>query len=239
MTSDLESSKRQNQHFVRDFLQIPHFQLENLRFRASFSYKDRFTWLQSWKSMTFAKLPPLFKTLTKCCACHDRRACHCDSSKSPRHMLRLPRHRERPHHKVLCLPRKNDALALTRFQSIVPVTQNAKTTSQFADLVAPKYAFRARLPPLFILWRKGLCRSACVPPNGEKLTSWRRVGDELKRRRTRREHRSNPRPQLKTGTIRYAFGKQENHIPHWEIIELLWLACFISVKTCQNIKPVS
>ena len=34
-------------------------------------------------------------------------------------------------HHMLRLPRKNDALALTRFQSIAPVTQNAKTTSHF------------------------------------------------------------------------------------------------------------
>ena len=44
--------------------------------------------LQSSKSMTFAKLPPLFKTITKSCACHDicssvtfARHCHCDSWK--------------------------------------------------------------------------------------------------------------------------------------------------------------
>ena len=43
---------------------------------------------QSSKSMTFAKLPPLFKTITKSCACHDicsnvtfGRHCHCDSWK--------------------------------------------------------------------------------------------------------------------------------------------------------------
>ena len=41
----------------------------------------------------------------------------------------------------------------------------------FCDLGAPKRAFCARLPPLFILWRKGLGRSACVPPNGEELTT--------------------------------------------------------------------
>ena len=46
-------------------------------------------------------------------------------------MLRLPRHRERPHHKVLRLPRKNDTLALTHCQSIAPVTQNTKMTSHF------------------------------------------------------------------------------------------------------------
>ena len=48
----------------------------------------------------------------------------------------------------------------------------------FCDLGAPKRAFRARLPPLFILWRKGLCRSACVQPNGEKLTTQRRRHDQ-------------------------------------------------------------
>ena len=44
--------------------------------------------LQSSKSMTFAELPPLFKTITKSCACHDicssvtfARHCHCDSWK--------------------------------------------------------------------------------------------------------------------------------------------------------------
>jgi len=39
MTSHLESLKSQNEHFVRDFLQIPHFQLENRRFHASFSFE--------------------------------------------------------------------------------------------------------------------------------------------------------------------------------------------------------
>ena len=48
----------------------------------------------------------------------------------------------------------------------------------FCDLGAPKRAFRARLPPLFILWKTGWCRSANVPPNGSELTSWRRVGDD-------------------------------------------------------------
>ena len=48
MTSHLESLKRQNEHFVRDFLQISHFQLENRRFRASFSYKAIFTELKKY-----------------------------------------------------------------------------------------------------------------------------------------------------------------------------------------------
>ena len=52
--------------------------------------------LQSSKSMTFAKLPPLFKTITKSCACHDicssvtfARHCHCDSWKQHlRHVIK-------------------------------------------------------------------------------------------------------------------------------------------------------
>ena len=56
----------------------------------------------------------------------------------------------------------------------------------FCDLGAPKRAFRARLPPLFILWKTGWCRSANVPPNGSELTSWRRVGDDEATTRRRR-----------------------------------------------------
>ena len=48
MTSHLESLKRQNEHFVRYFLQISHFQLENRRFCASFSYKAIFTELKKY-----------------------------------------------------------------------------------------------------------------------------------------------------------------------------------------------
>ena len=48
MTFHLESLKRQNECFVRDFLQISHFQLENRRFCASFSYKAIFTELKKY-----------------------------------------------------------------------------------------------------------------------------------------------------------------------------------------------
>ena len=48
MTSRLESLQRQNERFVRDFLQISHFQLENRRFCASFSYKAIFTELTKY-----------------------------------------------------------------------------------------------------------------------------------------------------------------------------------------------
>ena len=139
MTSHLESLKRPNEHFVRDFLQIPHFQLENRRFRASFSHKAIFTELKKYDfceaSATFQDTHELLRLpryLKRCHVCASLPLRFVETAPSPRHkMLRLPRHRERPHHKVLRLPRKNDALAFTRFQSIVPVTQNTKMTSHF------------------------------------------------------------------------------------------------------------
>ena len=139
VTSHLESCKRQNDHFVRDFLQIPHFQLENRRFRASFSFKTIFTELKKYDfceaSATFQDTHQMLRLPRYLQECHVRASLPLrlvETAPSPRHkMLRLPRHRERPHHKVLRLPRKNDALPLTRFQSSAPVTQNAKITSHF------------------------------------------------------------------------------------------------------------
>ena len=94
----------------------------------------------------------------------------------------------------------------------------------FCDLGTPKRAFRARLPPLFILWKTGWCRSANAPPNGSELTSWRRRGDDdttTTRRRgdddttTRQQNKANtgptPDPNYKRETLRYAFGKKFNN----------------------------
>ena len=139
MTSHLESLKRQNEHFVRDFLQISHFQLENRRFCASFSYKAIFTELKKYDfceaSATFQdnhQILRLPRYLQSCHVCTSLPLRFVETAPSPRHkMLRLPRHRERPHHKVLRLPRKNDTLALTHCQSIALVTQNTKMTSHF------------------------------------------------------------------------------------------------------------
>ena len=115
MTSHLESLKRQNEHFVRDFLQISHFQLENRRFRASFSYKAIFTELKKYDSCeasaTFQDTHEIAAPATicevRCHVCASLPLRFVQTAPSPHHkMLRLPRHRERPHHKVLRLPRK-------------------------------------------------------------------------------------------------------------------------------------
>ena len=139
MTSHLESLKRQNKHFVRDFLQIPHFQCENQRFRASSSHKAIFAELKKYDfcetSATFLSAHQMLRLpryLKYCHVCMSLPLRFVETAPSPRQkMLRLARHRERQHHKVLHLPQKNDALALTRFQSIAPVTRNTKWTSHF------------------------------------------------------------------------------------------------------------
>ena len=58
------------------------------------------------------------------------------------------------------------------------------------DFEAPKRAFRARLPPLFIFWRTWLWRIVCVPPTGEKLTTRRGVDEDPTTTRRRRHDKN-------------------------------------------------
>ena len=92
--------------------------------------------------MTFAKLSPLFKTITKSCACHDicssvtfGRHCHCDSLKQHlRHVTKCCAcHDIAKSHITKCCAchEKTTRLPLTHCQSIAPVTQNTKMTSHF------------------------------------------------------------------------------------------------------------
>ena len=110
----------------------------------------------------------------------------------PRHkMLRLPRKCQTPHCKVLRLPRENDALALTRFQSIAPATQNVKMTSHLVTLKCQNEHFVSDFLQNFTLRKK----PQKTPP--EAFLHGRELTDEpTTTRPTRREHRSNPRPQL-------------------------------------------
>ena len=138
-SATFEATSFQNEHFVRGFLQISHFQLENRWFHASFSYKAIFTELKKYvfceASATFQNAHQMLRLpryLQGCHVCASLPLRFIEKALSSHHkVLRLPRHRKRPHHKVLRLPRKNDALALTRFPRIAPVTQKAKTTSYF------------------------------------------------------------------------------------------------------------
>ena len=170
--------------------------------------------LQSSKSMTFAKIPPLFKTITKSCACHDicssvtfARHCHCDSWKQHlRHVtkccachdiakghitkccachektsrlhwhtakvLRLSRKtRKWPH--ILWLGNAKTSISCetsSTFHTLkVRIVSQCECTAQWQRInelatttrrrhdddttTTPKRAFRARLPPLFTLWR--------------------------------------------------------------------------------------
>ena len=95
---------------------------------------------QSSKSITFCEASATFQGRHQMLClprllplCHVRAALPMRFMKKAlwtRHkMLRLPRKCKTPHCKVLRLPRQSATLILTRFQSIAPVTQNAKMTS--------------------------------------------------------------------------------------------------------------
>ena len=110
---------------------------------------------------------------------------------STRHkMLRLPRKCKTPHCKVLRLPRENDTLALTRFQSIAPVTQNAKMTSHLVTRKRQNEHFVRDFFQISHAEKIFQNTSGSSPP-------CQRINDATTTTRpTRREHRSNPRPQL-------------------------------------------
>ena len=223
MTSHLESLKRQNEHFVRYFLQISHFQLENRRFRASFSYKTIFTELKKYDFC-----PRSFRHFSR---------------QSPNHApatifavvspLRVP---------AIAI-RGNSTFATS--QNAAPATTSRKATSQsaapatkkrhacidtlpkycachakhqnnltFCDLGSAKTSISCETSSTFHTLKVQDCdRSANVPPNSREInelatttrrrhddeaTTTRRRGDDdtTTARGTQREHRSNPRPQL-------------------------------------------
>ena len=136
---------------------------------------------QSSKSMIFCEASATFQ------GSHEMlrlprllRLCHVCAALTPRFMakalwtrhkmLRLPRKCKTPHCKVLRLPRENDALALTRVQSIAPATQNAKITSHLVTLKRQNEHFVRDF--LQISCQK---KSPKTPPealpNGSELTS--------------------------------------------------------------------
>ena len=211
MTSHLESLKRQNEHFVRDFLQISHFQLENRRFRASFAYKAIFTELKKYNfceaSATFQdnhQILRLPRYLQQCHVCTSLPVRFVEIAPSPRDkMLRLPQHREKATSQSAAPATKKQRACIDTLPKYCARHAKHENDLTFCDLGTPKRAFRARLPPLFILWKTGWCRSANVPPNGSELTSWRRVGDDdatTTRRRvdddttTRQQNKANTGP---------------------------------------------
>ena len=122
------------------------------------------SFLQSSKSMTCAKLPPLFKTLTNCCACHDiwksvtfARPCQCDLWKQHlRHVTKCCAcHDIAKGHITKCCACHEKTTRLHWVTSKV-LRLSRKTRKRPPILwlgTAKKRAFRARPPPLFILWK--------------------------------------------------------------------------------------
>ena len=148
MTSHLESFNHQNELFVRDFLQISYIQLENPRFLASFSDKA---------ICFFAKPPPLFKEITKACACHDI----CSSVTFARGISTFATAQNAPPTTTLRKATSQSALPATSkrrayihsLRKYCPCHAKHENELVFSDLGVPKRAFRARLLPFFLLWR--------------------------------------------------------------------------------------
>ena len=100
---------------------------------------------------------------------------------STRHkMLRLPRKCKTPHCKVLRLPRENDTLALTRFQSIAPVTQNAKMTSHLVTRKRQNEHFVRDFLQISHAEKIFQNTSGSSPP-------WQRINDDTTTTRRRRD----------------------------------------------------
>ena len=121
------------------------------------------SFLQSWKSMTFAKLPPVFMTRTKCCACHDiwksvtfARPCQCDLWKQHlRHVTKCCACHDigKGHITKCCACHEKTSACIESLPKYCACHAKHENDLPFCDLGPPKRAFRARLPPLFILWQ--------------------------------------------------------------------------------------
>ena len=212
MTSHLESLKRQNEHFVRDFLQIPHFQLENRRFRASFSYKVIFTELKKYDfceaSASFHDTHQMLRLPRYLQGCHVRASLplrFAQTAPSPHHqMLRLPRHRERPPHKVLRLPRKTTRLHW-HTAKVLRLSRKTRKWSHILWLGSAKTSISCETSSTFHTLKVRIgsqceCTAQWQRINDATTTTRRRDDDEQRRdddeTAKQREHRSNPRPQL-------------------------------------------
>ena len=113
------------------------------------------SFLQSWKSMTFAKLPPVFMTRTKCCACHDickvatfARPCHCDLRKQHlRHVTKCCAcHDIAKGHLTKCCACHEKTTRLHWHTAKVLRLSRKTRKWPLTFFEAPKRAFRARLP---------------------------------------------------------------------------------------------
>ena len=179
--------------------------------------------LQSSKSMTFAKLPPLFKTLTKCCACHDicssvTFACHCHCDSWKQHLRHVTKccacHDIAKGHitkccachekttrlhwhtaKVLRLSRKTPKWPHILWLGNAKTSISCETSSTFHTL---KDRMVSQCECTAQWQRINELATTTRRRHDDEATTTRRRGDDdtTTTRGTQREHRSNPRPQL-------------------------------------------
>ena len=164
--------------------------------------------LQSSKSMTFAKLPPLFKTITKSCACHDicssvtfARHCHCDSWKQHlRHVTKCYACHDiaKGHITKCCACHEKTTRLHWHTAKVLRLSRKTRKWPHILWLGSAKTSISCETSSTFHTLKDRMV-SQC-----ECTAQWQRINELATTRRRRHddeaakqsEHRSNPRPQL-------------------------------------------
>ena len=170
------------------------------------------SFLHSSKSMTCAKLPPLFKTLTNCCACHDicksvtfARPCQCDLWKQHlRHVTKCCAcHDIAKGHITKCCACHEKTTRLHWVASkVLRLSRKTRKWPHILWLGTAKTSISCETSSTFHTLKVRIasqceCTAQWREINELATTTRRRHDDEATTtRRTQREHRSNPRPQL-------------------------------------------
>ena len=177
------------------------------------------SFLQSSKSMTFAKLPPLFKTLTKYCACHDiwsnvtfARPCHCDLWKQLlRHVPKCCACHDIAKGRITkcCACHEKTTRLHWHASKVLRLSRKTRKWPHILWLGGAKTSISCETSSTFHTLKVRIvsqceCTAQWQRINDATTTRRRRDNDEATTRRRRgddetakqREHRSNPRPQL-------------------------------------------
>ena len=116
------------------------------------------------------------------------RPCHCDSSKSPRHMLRLPRHREKGHITKCCACHEKTTRLLWHASKVLRLSRKTRKRPPSLWLGSAKKCISCETSSTFHTLKERIV-SQCVCTAqwreiNELTTSWRRVEEATNATRT-------------------------------------------------------
>ena len=162
--------------------------------------------LQSSKSMTFPKLPPLFKTITKSCACHDiccsvtfARHCHCDSWKQHlRHVTKCCACHDiaKGHITKCCACHEKTTRLHWHTAKVLRLSRKTRKWPHILWLGSAKTSISCETSSTFhTLKDRMVSQCECTAQwqrINELATSWRRVGDD--EATTRQQNKANTGP---------------------------------------------